>query len=160
MPKRPAPFYSPGENSGLIGHVRICGRGGRVTAAPTRLFCYLAGGKRTVSPFFAPFFAAKPPQCVRAETVLAVPRRKVSEKSGALSDHPRLIRRCGVTPLMYQYGEKVIFPTKEMARTRLRRSLGCPRKNRHATVASKLRPEFIPHFLHGGLFFAMSGRSN
>jgi hypothetical protein len=36
------------------------------------------------------------------------PRRKASEKHGALSDHQRLIRRLGVAPLMYQYGETVI----------------------------------------------------
>jgi hypothetical protein len=41
------------------------------------------------------------------------PRGKPWEKPGALSDHQRLIRRRGVTPLMYQYGEKVIDVTRE-----------------------------------------------
>ena len=31
--------------------------------------------------------------------------RSLCRKRGALSDHQRLIRRRGVTPLMYQYGE-------------------------------------------------------
>jgi hypothetical protein len=40
-----------------------------------------------------------------AEQRRMTPRRKAVEKRGALSDHQRLIRRCGVTPLIYQYGE-------------------------------------------------------
>src|SRR5436190_2513701 len=46
---------------------------------------------------------------------LLTPRRKACEKPGALSGHPRLIRQCGVTPLMYQYGETVTFYAGEMA---------------------------------------------
>jgi hypothetical protein len=34
-------------------------------------------------------------------------------KLGALSDHQRLIRRRGVAPLIYQYGEKVIDTARE-----------------------------------------------
>ena len=45
------------------------------------------------------------------------------EKTGALSDHQRLIRRRGVTPLMYQYGETVINPTSEMVRSSRRQPL-------------------------------------
>jgi hypothetical protein len=76
---------------------------------------------------------------VRAENVLRVPRRKVLKKSGALSDHPRLIRRCGVTPLMYQYGDKVITQTKEMARALRTATPECSQKNRRVTVAWKIR---------------------
>jgi hypothetical protein len=49
---------------------------------------------------------------------MAQPRSKsanVSVEHGALSDHQRLIRQRGVTPLMYQYGETVITKTKEVA---------------------------------------------
>ncbi len=36
---------------------------------------------------------------------LLTPRRKAFEKPGALSGLQRLIKQCGVTPLMYRYGE-------------------------------------------------------
>ncbi len=50
------------------------------------------------------------------------------EKPDALSDHQRLIRQRGVTPLMYQYGETVITQPKEVARV-VRRSNLTPEKN-------------------------------
>ena len=43
-----------------------------------------------------------------AKNALLTPRGKPFSKPGALSDHQRLIRQRGVTPLMYQYGETVI----------------------------------------------------
>ena len=36
------------------------------------------------------------------------PKGQTLRKAWALSDHQRLIRQCGVTPLMYQSGETVI----------------------------------------------------
>ncbi len=39
---------------------------------------------------------------------LTSPRGKTKKKHGALSDHQRLIRHRGVTPLIYQYGDTVI----------------------------------------------------
>jgi hypothetical protein len=36
---------------------------------------------------------------------LLTPRGKPLEKPGALSGQQRLIRQCGVPPLMYQFGE-------------------------------------------------------
>ncbi len=44
---------------------------------------------------------------------LLSPRRKASEKPGALSGHQRLIRQYGVAPLIYQYGETVTAQTRE-----------------------------------------------
>jgi len=43
-------------------------------------------------------------------------RRPGAVSLGALSDHQRLIRHLGVTPLIYQYGDKVIPPRERQAR--------------------------------------------
>src|SRR5229473_5540327 len=70
----------------------------------------------------------------RAENAFMSPRRKVSEKSGALSDHQRLIRQFGVTPLIYQYGETVIRQPGEMARELGRSTLTPAKKSRRKTA--------------------------
>src|SRR5262249_44762093 len=59
---------------------------------------------------------------------LPTPRGKPLKKHGALSDHQRLIRQCGVTPLMYQYGETVIAPRERQAREPDPLSLTAPKK--------------------------------
>ena len=46
---------------------------------------------------------------------LLTPRGKPLEKPGALSGQQRLIRQCGVPPLMYQFGETLTAKTKEVA---------------------------------------------
>lgn len=55
------------------------------------------------------------PSGPRAENAFASQRGDPSPKLGALSDHQRLIRQCGVTPLTSQYGETVIKHTREKA---------------------------------------------
>jgi hypothetical protein len=48
-----------------------------------------------------------------AESGLSSPLGDPLTKLGALSEHQRLIRLRGVGPLIYQYGEQVIFTARE-----------------------------------------------
>src|SRR5262249_34483945 len=71
---------------------------------------------------------------------LLTPRGKPWKKHGALSDHPRLIRQCGVTPLMYQYGETVIAPRERQAHEPDRRS---PTASKKTVFARPVEATFL-----------------
>ena len=74
------------------------------------------------------------------------------KKHGALSDHQRLIRQCGVTPLMYQYGEKVIRPTREAGAWALPATPDRLKKSRVRTARGGYVLSVLSQFLHGSLF--------
>ena len=65
----------------------------------------------------------------------------------------RLIRQRGVTPLMYQYGETVITPTKEVARV-VRRGNLTTEKTILGTVRRNYAHSVKAQFHHGSLFLS------
>ncbi len=89
---------------------------------------------------------------------LLAPRGKPSTKLGALPGRQRLIRQCGVTPLMYQYGDTMTIQAEEVALISPFWHPLTPFECRKPSGPWKLRAQWPPRFLHGSLFFPIRYR--
>ena len=76
-----------------------------------------------------------------------------------LLPHCKVIRRSGVAPVMYPYGETVIAPRDRMARAVEEQHL-TRFKNRPRDGTWKIRTQRKTPNLHGGLFFSPATTSS